>query len=132
MIKKKPWMWIKLTLNYPLKSDENVLRLCPIVQFNVFTQTLKGRYHVTQGIFFNSSGFLLLDRLRHCVQRWTDQFWFFLISWLSKHTIHFLAYHSSKVSSRADCIFKFTSCDNQALLGYIPIAAVAVYFNQKS
>ena len=28
--------------------------------------------------------------------------------------------------------FKFTSCDNQALVGCIPIAAVAVHLNQKS
>ena len=27
---------------------------------------------------------------------------------------------------------KFTSCDNQALVGYIPIAAVAVHLNLKS
>ena len=27
---------------------------------------------------------------------------------------------------------KFTSCDNQALIGYIPIAAVAVHLNLKS
>ena len=44
----------------------------------------------------------------------------------------FIAYHSSKVSSRPDCIFKFTSCDNQALIGCIPIAAVAVHFNRES
>ena len=28
--------------------------------------------------------------------------------------------------------FKFTSCDNQALVGCIPIAAIAVHFNLKS
>ena len=27
---------------------------------------------------------------------------------------------------------KFTSCDNQALVGYIPIAAVAVHLNRKN
>ena len=39
---------------------------------------------------------------------------------------NFVVYPSSKVSSRPDCILKFTSCDNQALVGCIPIAAVAV------
>ena len=29
-------------------------------------------------------------------------------------------------------ILIFTSCDNQALVGYIPIAAVAVHLNPKS
>ena len=38
-----------------------------------------------------------------------------------------IAYRSSKVS---DCIF--TSCDNQASVGCIPIAAVAVHLNMKS
>ena len=42
---------------------------------------------------------------------------------------NFIAYRSSKVS---DCILKFTSCDNQALVGCIPIAAVAVQLNLKS
>ena len=40
---------------------------------------------------------------------------------------NFIAYHSSKVS---DCIF--SSCDNQALVGCIPIVAVAVHWNLKS
>ena len=45
---------------------------------------------------------------------------------------NFIAYRSSKVSSRPDCIFEITSCDNQALVGCIPTAAVAVYLNLKS
>ena len=45
---------------------------------------------------------------------------------------NFIAYRSSKVSSHPDCIFEFTSCDNQALIGCIPIAAVAVDLNLKS
>ena len=45
---------------------------------------------------------------------------------------NFIAYRSSNVSSRADCILKFTSCDNQALVGYIPILAVAVHLKLKS
>ena len=45
---------------------------------------------------------------------------------------NFIAYRSSKVSSRPDCILKFTSCDNQALVGCIPIAAIAVHLNLKS
>ena len=36
---------------------------------------------------------------------------------------NFIAYHSS---SRPDCILKFTSCDNQALVGCIPIRAVEI------
>ena len=42
---------------------------------------------------------------------------------------NFIAYRSSKVS---DWIFYLTSCDNQALVGCIPIAAVAVHLNVKS
>ena len=42
---------------------------------------------------------------------------------------NFIAYRSSKVS---DCILKFTSCDNQVLVGCIPPAAVAVHLNLKS
>ena len=42
---------------------------------------------------------------------------------------NFIAYRSSKVSSRRDCIFE---CDNQALVGCIPIPAVAVDLNLKS
>ena len=36
------------------------------------------------------------------------------------------------MSSRPDCIFKFTSCVNQDLVGCIPIAAVGVHLNLKS
>ena len=45
---------------------------------------------------------------------------------------NFNAYRSFKLSWRPDCISKFTSCDNQALVGCIPIAAVAVHLNVKS
>ena len=45
---------------------------------------------------------------------------------------NFIAYRSSKVSSRPDCILKFPSNDNQALVGCIPIATVAVDLNLKS
>ena len=41
-----------------------------------------------------------------------------------------IAYRSSKVPLRP--FLKFTSSDNQALVGCIPIAAVAVHLNQKS
>ena len=44
---------------------------------------------------------------------------------------NFIAYRS-KMSSRPDCILKFTSCDNQALVGCIPIPAVALHLNLKS
>ena len=42
---------------------------------------------------------------------------------------NFIAYRSSKVSY---CILKFSSCDNQDLVGCIPIAAVAVHLKLKS
>ena len=45
---------------------------------------------------------------------------------------NFIAYRSSKVSSCPDCILKFTICDNQALVGCIPIAAGTVHLNLKS
>ena len=46
---------------------------------------------------------------------------------------NFIAYRSSKVSSRQDGLFwKFTSCDNQVFVGRIPIAAVAVHLNLKT
>ena len=45
---------------------------------------------------------------------------------------NFIAYRSFKVSSRPDCIFEIHNCDNQVLLGRIPIAAVAVDLNLKS
>ena len=45
---------------------------------------------------------------------------------------NFIAYRSSKVSSHPDCIFEIHLCDNQTLVGCIPIAAVAVDLNVKS
>ena len=42
---------------------------------------------------------------------------------------NFIAYRSSKVQIS---FLKFTNCDNQALVGCIPIAAVAVHLNLKS
>ena len=42
---------------------------------------------------------------------------------------NFIAYRSSKVQI---AFLKFTSCDNEALVGCIPIAAVAVHLNLKS
>ena len=42
---------------------------------------------------------------------------------------NFIAYRSYKVQI---AFLKFTSCDNQALVGYIPIAAVAADLNLKS
>ena len=44
---------------------------------------------------------------------------------------NFIAYRSSKVSSRADCIFEIHQLW-QDLVGCIPIAAVAVHLNLKS
>ena len=45
---------------------------------------------------------------------------------------NFIAYRSSKVSSRPDCIFEIHQLWNQALVGCIPILAVAVHLNLKS
>ena len=42
---------------------------------------------------------------------------------------NFIAYHSSIVQI---AFLKFTSYDNQASIGCIPIAAVAVHFKMKS
>ena len=42
---------------------------------------------------------------------------------------HFIAYLSTKVQI---AFLKFTSCDNLALVGCIPIAAVAVHLKLKS
>ena len=42
---------------------------------------------------------------------------------------NFIAYRSSKVQIE---FLKFTSCENQALVGCIPIPAVAVHLNMKS
>ena len=56
-----------------------------------------------------------------------------------KHSIRFCGIFSKFktqfyciCSSRPDCIFTFTSCDSQALVGCIPIPAVAVRLNLKS
>ena len=48
---------------------------------------------------------------------------------------HKFLLHFSKFKTEFFCIsffLKFSSCDNQALAGCIPIAAVAVHFNLKS
>ena len=45
---------------------------------------------------------------------------------------NFIAYRSSKLCPRPDCIFEIHHCDNQALVGCIPIATVAVNLNLKS
>ena len=42
---------------------------------------------------------------------------------------NFIAYRSSKCPHVQIAFLKFTSCDNQALGGRIPIAAVAVHLN---
>ena len=42
---------------------------------------------------------------------------------------NFIAYRSFKVQI---AFLKFPSCDNQALVGCIPIAAIAVHLNLKS
>ena len=45
---------------------------------------------------------------------------------------NFIAYRSSKCLHVQITFLKFTSCENQALVGCIPIAAVAVHLNLKS
>ena len=48
-----------------------------------------------------------------------------------KHSIRFCGIFPS-LKQNFIAFLKFTSCDNQALIGCIPIAAVAVHLNQKS
>ena len=43
-----------------------------------------------------------------------------------------IAYRSSNVYRLQIAFLKFTSCDNQALVGCIPIPAVGVHLNLKS
>ena len=45
---------------------------------------------------------------------------------------NFIAYRSSKCPHIQIAFLIFTSCENQALVGCIPIAAVAVHLNLKS
>ena len=45
---------------------------------------------------------------------------------------NFIAYRSSKCPHVQIAFLKFTSCDNQALVGCIPIAVVAVHLKLKS
>ena len=45
---------------------------------------------------------------------------------------NFIAYRSSKVSTRPNCFLKFNDCNNQALVGCILIPAVVVHLNLKS
>ena len=51
------------------------------------------------------------------------------VAFFSSLKQNFIAYHSSKVQI---AFLKFTSCANQALVGCIPIAAVAVHLKLKS
>ena len=45
---------------------------------------------------------------------------------------NFIAYHSSKVSPRPDCIFEIHQLWQSVTIGCIPIPAVAVHLNLKS
>ena len=45
---------------------------------------------------------------------------------------NFIAYYSSKCPHVQIAFLKFRSCDNQALVGCIPIPAEAVHLNVKS
>ena len=45
---------------------------------------------------------------------------------------NFITYRSSKSPHVQIAFLKFTSCDNQALVGCIPITTVAVHLNLKS
>ena len=53
------------------------------------------------------------------------------VPFFSKFKQNFIAYRSSKYPHVQIAFLKFTSCDNQALVGCIPIAAVAVHLNLK-
>ena len=45
---------------------------------------------------------------------------------------NFIAYHSSNVSSRPDCILEIRQLWQSALVGCIPIAAAAIHLDMKS
>ena len=71
-----------------------------------------------------STGKSVSSSLGHC-----SRSSFHRMTFLSSLKQNFIAYRSSKVQI---AFLKFTSCDNQTLVGCIPIAAVAVYLNLKS
>ena len=67
--------------------------------------------------------------------RWTKAVWsipYVSVAFFSKFKTQFycISFFLSVLTSRM--ILNFTSCDNQALVGCIPIAAVAVHLNLKS
>ena len=69
---------------------------------------------------------LMLDSCK-MVEKQSEAFHTFLWQFFSSLKQNFIAYRSSKVSSQI-ALLTFTSCDNQALVGCIPIAAVACSF----
>ena len=66
------------------------------------------------------------------VEKQSEAFHWFLRHFFRVLKLNFIAYRSSKVSSRPDCIFEIHRWDNQALVGCIPIAFVAVDLKLKS
>ena len=54
------------------------------------------------------------------------------VAFFSSLNQNFIAYRSSKVSSRPDCILEIHQLWQSDLVGCIPIAAVAVHLNLKS
>ena len=63
------------------------------------------------------------------VEKQSEAFHTFLWLFFPSLKQTFIAYRSSKVSSRLDCIFEIHQLWQ---VGYIPIAAVAVHLNLKS
>ena len=58
------------------------------------------------------------------VQKQSEAFHTFLWHFFPSLKQNFIAYRSSKVSSRPNCIFKFTSCAIQALVECFPIPEI--------
>ena len=74
---------------------------------------------------------LMLDSCK-MLQKQYEAFYTFLLHFCKVLKIILLHFVLLKCSYVENAFLKFTSCDNQALVGCIPIAAVAVPFNLKS
>ena len=61
------------------------------------------------------------------VKKQSEAFHTFLRDFFPSLKPNFIVYHSSKCPHVQVAYLKFTSCDNHALVGCIPIAAVAVH-----
>ena len=73
----------------------------------------------------------MLDSCR-MVEKQPEAFHMFLWHFFPSLKQNSIAYRSSKVSSRPDCIFEIHQLWQSALLECIPIAAVAIHLDLKS